>query len=266
MNFQGWLMHRFPYFRWFQLQTLAWVALVLLCGGTRAFAQGGPPMVTDDPGTPGDKHWEINIAALMASTADGTIIQTPYFDINYGWGDHAQLKLETGSVMGSGGDLSPRSKADIMLLGVKYRFVDEEQAGVAISTYPQFQFHYAATADDSPLTDPGSEYFLPIEFSKSFGTWAVNPEIGYRHGTVVPNEIFYGIVLAYEKAKPWELLAEIHVNSTLNGEGSDTLLNAGFRYALDPAANLIAAFGHTVTHVQDGKLEWDGYAGVQLEL
>jgi hypothetical protein len=25
-----------------------------------AHAQDGPPMITDDPGTPGDGHWEIN--------------------------------------------------------------------------------------------------------------------------------------------------------------------------------------------------------------
>src|SRR6266849_7689835 len=30
-----------------------------------AFAQGGPPMLTDDPGTPGNRHWEINTAALI---------------------------------------------------------------------------------------------------------------------------------------------------------------------------------------------------------
>jgi hypothetical protein len=25
-------------------------------------AQGGPPMITDDPGTPGNGQWEINVA------------------------------------------------------------------------------------------------------------------------------------------------------------------------------------------------------------
>ena len=24
-------------------------------------AQGGPPFITDDPGTPGNQHWEVNL-------------------------------------------------------------------------------------------------------------------------------------------------------------------------------------------------------------
>jgi hypothetical protein len=42
------------------------LGLLLLLTPLSAFAQGGPPMVTDDPGTPGDGHWEINIASLLA--------------------------------------------------------------------------------------------------------------------------------------------------------------------------------------------------------
>ena len=32
---------------------------------TAAFAQGGPPMRTDDPGIPGNRNWEINIACTQ---------------------------------------------------------------------------------------------------------------------------------------------------------------------------------------------------------
>ena len=29
------------------------------------FAQGGPPLLTDDPGTPGKNNWEINLGYTM---------------------------------------------------------------------------------------------------------------------------------------------------------------------------------------------------------
>ena len=29
-----------------------------------AHAQGGPPFITDDPGTPGNRQWEINVGWL----------------------------------------------------------------------------------------------------------------------------------------------------------------------------------------------------------
>jgi len=38
--------------------------LLLLMASACAHAQGGPPMLTDDPGTPGDGKWEVNIAVL----------------------------------------------------------------------------------------------------------------------------------------------------------------------------------------------------------
>lgn len=223
-------------------------------------------MVTDDPGTPGDKHWEINIAGLLATAANQDLLQFPYFDINYGLGERIQLKLETGWVTIRDGVPDTRSGADTVLVGVKYRFVDEEQSGISISTYPQVQFHHFFSSSDPELTVPGNQYILPFEFSKSFGNWEVNPEIGYLYGSVVTSELFYGVVLAFEKAKPWEPLAEIHVNTNLDGTGSVTLLNLGFRYTFNPKMNLLFAAGHTVTHVDNSPTELDAYLGLQLEL
>jgi hypothetical protein len=245
---------------------LAGVALITLLLPISGFAQGGPPMVTDDPGTPGDKHWEINIAGMLASTYDEDLLQFPYFDINYGLGERLQLKVETGWVILRNNVPSTRSGADTVLAGEKYRFLDEDQAGISISTYPQFQFHHFFSSNDPQLTEPGNQYILPFEFSKTFGNWEINPEIGYLYGAVVSNELFYGFVLAFEKAKPWEPLFEVHVNSDLDGTGSTALLNFGFRYAFNPEMNLLAAIGHTVTHIEGTSTELDSYLGLQLEL
>jgi hypothetical protein len=78
--------------------------------------------------------------------------------------------------------------------------------------------------------------------------------------------LFYGVVLAFEGVKPWEPLAEIHVNTSLDGTGSVTLLNLGLRYAFNPEMNLLAAVGHTVTHLDGASTELDTYLGLQLEL
>ena len=34
---------------------------LLLLAPLSLFAQGGPPLLTDDPGTPGRNNWEINL-------------------------------------------------------------------------------------------------------------------------------------------------------------------------------------------------------------
>jgi hypothetical protein len=65
------------------------------------FAQAGPPMVTDDPGTPGDGHIEINFAALATRTSNGSTYELPLIDANVGLGDRIQLKLETPYEIGT---------------------------------------------------------------------------------------------------------------------------------------------------------------------
>jgi hypothetical protein len=223
-------------------------------------------MVTDDPGTPGNGHWEINIAALYVSQPSEILVQFPYFDINYGLGERIQLKVETGWVIAKENLNTTRNGADTVLAGVKYRFYDEGPEGLSISTYPQFQFHHFFSSQDPELTQPGNEYLLPFEFSKPFGNWDINPEVGYLYGTDQFSEMFYGVVFAFEKAKPWEPLFEIHANTFLNGLGTDTLLNFGIRYTFNEHMNLLAALGHTVTHDRDSSTELESYLGLQLEL
>jgi hypothetical protein len=237
---------------------------LLALSPARGFAQGGPPMVTDDPGTPGNGHWEINVASLGTFAPSNQVILVPYIDANYGLGERLQLKVETGWAFAFQGPV--KNGADTLLAGVKYRFLDEDKAGISVSTYPQFQFHHFFSSQDPELTTPGNELLLPIELSKTFGSWEVNPEVGYLYATQIPHELAYGVVLGYEALKPWELLAEVHVNTWLDGSGSLTLLNVGTRLTINANLNLLAALGRTVT-VPDGEEQgFETYLGAQFEL
>jgi len=60
----------------------------------RAQGQAGPPFRTDDPETPGNKHWEINFGWVGDRNPAAGAYQVPDFDINYGLGDRIQLKYE----------------------------------------------------------------------------------------------------------------------------------------------------------------------------
>jgi len=100
-----------------------------------AHAQGGPPFRTDDPETPGNKHWEINFGWIGDRNPEAGSYQVPDFDFNYGLGDRIQLKYELpiaieetrpqpatpgnpatpGQVIGGLGE---------SLLGIKWRFYE----------------------------------------------------------------------------------------------------------------------------------------------
>src|SRR5580658_6723923 len=103
--------------------------LALLLFPLAAHAQGGPPFRTDDPDTPGNKHWEINFGWIGDRNPQAGAYQVPDIDINYGLGDRVQLKYELpiaieeirplpgqpGSVIAGLGE---------SLLGIKWRFYE----------------------------------------------------------------------------------------------------------------------------------------------
>ena len=68
--------------------------LVPVLGASQAHAQGGPPFITDDPDTPGDRHLEVNIGWIANHNPANASYQVPDFDFNYGVGDRLQLKYE----------------------------------------------------------------------------------------------------------------------------------------------------------------------------
>jgi len=63
-------------FRLSALLFLASLFVPVLCLG-----QGGPPMITDDPDTPGNKHWEINAADIATLSRTRSLNFVPYLDI-----------------------------------------------------------------------------------------------------------------------------------------------------------------------------------------
>src|SRR4051794_6056669 len=103
-----------------------------------AAAQGGPPMLTDDPDTPGAGNWEINTAYTEQRTNEEHLRSFPHVDFNYGLGEHIQLKFETGWVFADAPD-GVKSGVDDSLLGVKWRFLAQELAGLNISVHPQLR-------------------------------------------------------------------------------------------------------------------------------
>jgi len=92
-----------------------------------ALSQGGPPFRSDDPDTPGNGHWEINLGFIGQRSPFGGSYDTPNIDINYGVGSRIQLKYEVPlSIQETRGD-SVHVAAGLgnSLLGLKYRFFQQ---------------------------------------------------------------------------------------------------------------------------------------------
>jgi hypothetical protein len=101
----------------------------------RAWGQGGPPFRTDDPDTPGNRHWELNVGFLGQRNPGAGAYQTPDFDLNYGLGDRLQLKYEipvaieeTRPQPATAGDLAVPAQVIVGVgssyPGIKWRFYE----------------------------------------------------------------------------------------------------------------------------------------------
>src|SRR3954452_4474585 len=110
------------------------ITIVALCGlALDLRGQGGPPMITDDPGTPGPNKWEINLAVAFDHRPDETSWDSPAIDLNYGAGERIQLTLQTAPVLLKRSHDGPIGGLGGTEAAWKWRFLDEEHDGISVS-------------------------------------------------------------------------------------------------------------------------------------
>ncbi len=223
-------------------------ALALALATAPARAQGGPPLVTDDPDTVPTGHWEINLAANDSEVPGLTQWSLPDADINYGLSEHLQLKVDTPFLLSKASSSSTEAGLGASDLGVRWRFIDKERAGFAMSTYPQVLVNLTPSSYRRGLTEPGSLWFLPIEASVEAAGLGLDAEVGRYLATspvtraVLPDAWAAGFVVSRPCLPALECLAEIR--TTVTPGDVQTLLNIGGRRQLSDALTLLFAVGH----------------------
>jgi hypothetical protein len=241
----------------------ACVCILLLTVASAGHAQGGPPYLTDDPGTPGPKRWEINLALTLDRRQAEYLLQAPDIDINYGVGNRIQLKYETAwSIAGVSGE-SKKSALGNSHFGIKWRFLARESAPLDVSTYPQFDFN-PISSEEFGLLDRGSELLLPVEIARSFGHLDVDAEIGYKVAFGEPDSFIYGVIAAHSIGRV-TAGAEIHGVASDDPSDDELVFNVGVVVELTRHHNLLASMGRSL---RGSSAEPDllAYLGVQLHL
>jgi len=247
---------------------LAWIALIF--GRTaQVFAQGGPPLLTDDPGTPGNRNWEINIAFTHFRSPGEREIEAPLLDINYGLGDRIQLKYELPYLFDSDGGAPYRSGLGNSLIGVKWRFFQESEKGWNISTYPQLEVNNPFfKSEPRGLVDRGPRFLLPLEITKVFGPIEVNFEGGYWFTQDASNERILGLAFGHQFTKRFEGLAEIYDDVALGGTARSTTFDIGGRYEFHKGLLINFMAGRRIigSGTVNGQPSFIGYVGLQVQL
>ena len=229
-----------------------------------AFAQGGPPMITDDPGTPGNGKWENNLAIAFSHVPNEWSIDAPAIDLNYGWGDHIQLTLQGGPVLLKRGEHGLIGGVGGTEAAVKWRFLDEEKSGVDVSMFPRIIFNVPHSSVRRGLAEDGTRFQIPFQAAKKLGPIDLDAEFGPLISSVGPGELIYGVVAGTEVTKTTSIMAEVHATSGTNFTRDVVTLNFGWRHKLNDHTIWLASVGHDVHSGGDEPLALIGYCGVQL--
>jgi hypothetical protein len=226
----------------------AFAGLLLVVSGA-ALAQGGPPLVTDDPGTPEAGHWEINLAGIYARTHDRRDLALPDMDINYGYGGHIQLKVDVPWAFAQEGDGSWKSGLGAIDAGVKWRFLDADKAGFSMSTYPQVLFNALPSSAHRGITSSDKQFLLPVEAATEYRGVGLDAEVGRNFVQNGPDEWVLGGIVAPKCTEKIECLLEVHERWTPHTHA--TLVNLGLRWDLAEGITLLGAVGREFGSADD---------------
>lgn len=229
-------------------------------------AQAGPPYLSNDPGTPGNANWEINLAAAPMIARGSSSYQLPQIDANFGLGDRVQLTYEVPYVQSSQQGQPAQRGWGNAYSGVKWRFLDQGEDGWQVSSFPQVQSGLSGSAQGRGLGGPGPRYLLPVEAAHRLGPIDVDAEVGYYLPAHGPHERILGLVAGHTFGSRLELDVELYDDRALDAQPRQTTLDLGGRFPLHRGIIALFMAGRSISGTHAGQPEFMGYFGVQILL
>jgi hypothetical protein len=229
-----------------------------------AHLRAGPPLLTDDPDTPGPNHWEINTALTSFYADHAWLLGTPLVDMNYGVGEHIQLKYQVpfnelvpehgGVVAGMGNTLA----------GVKWRFIDQTNSSwLEVSTYPQLECIYPESSARRGLAVRGDNVLLPVEVERIYKKLTAYAEAGYIWNEYVPKEGWFGLAVQYDLTEKFSPMGEFYGGYHSDFQDSGMSFNLGFSWKMTEHAALITSAGRGIYGPAEWSPSFQSYLGIQ---
>jgi hypothetical protein len=224
-----------------------------------AHAQAGPPLITNDPDTPGAGHWEINLAATGTHSDGSWELSLPDLDINYGVGERIQLSVHLAELHAGESGMPTRSGIGPVELAFRYRFLDEERDGVSLALQPHWERSWSQAAIRKDLASEHDEFGLPLQVSRHFGQATVAVELARNFIEAEPDEWQAGSFWSRECSRGLTCLLEVNAVHP-DGGSTDTIVNVGARYEANEHFVVQGSLGRQVS----GDEQTVFYLGVQL--
>lgn len=227
----------------------------------------GPPLATDDSETPGRKGWEVNLSHNIERTRDEFLMETPLLDFNYGFRDNDQFKVEFALLALDPQEESTHWGISDLLIGYKYRFLEEDEAGFMASVYPQVLAPVGNA--DLGLGSGSAVLLLPVQAGKHFAQdrLFVYGELGYDivFENASANSWKYGVAAEWKATDKWELMAEV-AGFVFPGdaEPDDVFFNIGTKLDFSENVAFIGSAGRSLRSRDRGVPDLFTFVGLQI--
>ena len=227
-------------------------------------AEAGPPYLTDDPEPPPLGHWEAVLFTMGLEAGDAAAGALPAMEFNYGGFPDTQLHIMLPLGFTTGGGGARFGGADVEL-GVKYRFIEEDDQGwrPQLAAYPFVEVPTESSRNS--LASPGVDVFLPLWAQKDLGAnWTVDAGGGYWINPGARNYWFAGALL--QRKITDALVAGIeafHQSPVDFGTSAITGFNIGATYDFNEHDHLLLSAGRGIVNANvSDQLTW--YVGYEI--
>jgi len=238
---------------------------ISLGGVSAAWAVGSPPLITDDPGTPGNGHWEINVGFSTDHRPGERVTEAPLLDLNYGIGETWQLKYEIPYLV-QNVDEERVSGFGNSAIGVKWRFLDTGEKGWAASIYPQLEFNNPGSSSDARgLAKSGTAFLLPIQIERDLGGVILNFQLG-RECHHDGDSWFYGVAVTRLLSDKVDLAVELAGSAKSSFDRSALTVNVGLVVDVNEQMSFMVSAGRELHNHAEPRATFVGYIGWQLRL
>jgi hypothetical protein len=239
--------------------------LQLLPGARLSHAQAGPPLITNDPGTPGPEEWEINIGTMPVLRHGLNVYQLPQLDFNYGVGKRIQLTVEVPFELQTAPGQKLATGWSNAFPGVKYRFIDNYH-GWNVSLFPQWEITGPSASVKNGIAESTSRILLPVQIQRNVGPLELDFEAGYYFPLRGHNERILGFSAGHQVNKRVEVIGEIYNDRGMGFLPHDTTWDAGGRYYFHKGFVMLFMAGRSFSSPASGQPVFLGYLGIQILL
>jgi len=238
---------------------LAFLAIAL---GLPAYA--GPPFHTGDPDTADKGTWEASLGVVAERRPGEKVYELPGFEVNYGLADGLEFSYESAWLQKCENGVPSESGYGNSLVGLKWRFLEQEKHGVTVALKPEFEFRNPGSSSvQKGLADDENTFLLDLRVQRAFGENLLGLSFARTFPSKSDGSWEYGMFLKRETAKGHTFGVELTGSSTKAFNRSALVLNFGAQIKLTAQGKLLLGLGRELHNHDEPAATFIGYLGWQ---